>query len=386
VLGIVLLGAALLSPRTDRTGRTRAFVLLVWSLTGMAATVLSGEAPSFIRVLPALPAFMILPAWAAAAIWKKFDGTLRYLATAIVALIIVSSLVSTYTDYFTKFAAHPYVKYGFDVDNEQIATWIRENSRRGQIYLAPVLYQQGTIAFLTRTTNLKSFDSRDTLVLPPPVEGQDAIYAFPREQAQRAETTANRVPGGTRQDLVPVDGTPVLLTYQMPSKAMPRGNDALHALNLSTEPGRVVESAHSWENGIRLWGGRIIAAGLGRRQLQVILYVEAGQPVSEDLTFSIKVMDEGGRTWGQQDKMPGSNSYPTRWWSAGELIIERFYPEFEECAPPGEYRLTVELYNLETGRVSAVPGLNGNAMELGTIYAVENCAWDVGNGTEHNQP
>jgi hypothetical protein len=148
----------------------------------------------------------------------------------------------------------------------------------------------------------------------------------------------------------------------------------------------VVESAHSWENGIRLWGGRIIAAGLGRRQLQVILYVEAGQPVSEDLTFSIKVMDEGGRTWGQQDKMPGSNSYPTRWWSAGELIIERFYPEFEECAPPGEYRLTVELYNLETGRVSAVPGLNGNAMELGTIYAVENCAWDVGNGTEHNQP
>jgi hypothetical protein len=358
---------------------------MVWIVVGLVPSLLSGEAPSFIRTIAALPAVMILPAWGTVAIWERLRGNLRYVAAAGFGVILGLSVISTYTDYFTNFARHPFVENGFDVDNVEIAEWIDRNVSDGQVYLAPVLYQQITIAFLTRMTNLKSFDSRDSLVLPPAVEGQDAMYAFPREQLQRVETTSERIPGGRRTDLLNEDGVAYLYVYRVPSTALPHGIEALHALNLSPEPGRVVESEYAWENGIRLWGSRIIVAGLGQRQLQVILYLEPGQGITEDWTFSIKVVDGDGRTWGQEDKMTGSNSYPTHWWNVGELVIERFYPEVEECPPPGEYKVTVELYNLETRQVLTVPGLDGNAIELGKIRAIENCAWDLENESGNNQ-
>jgi hypothetical protein len=98
--------------------------------------------------------------------------------------------------------------------------------------------------------------------------------------------------------------------------------------------------------------------------------------MSEEYTFSIKVRDGQDRVWGQEDKWTGNNSYTTTQWSPGEIIIEKFYPGLNACAPAGEYRLSLEAYNPKTMQPL------GTAIELGTHRA----AVSQGNLYEHLEP
>jgi hypothetical protein len=89
----------------------------------------------------------------------------------------------------------------------------------------------------------------------------------------------------------------------------------------------------------------------------------------EDYTFSIKVRDEKDRVWGQEDKWLGDNSYSTTQMGVGDLVIEKFYPGLNACAPAGEYHITAEAYNPKTGQVLALSDRPDNAVSLGTWHA-----------------
>jgi hypothetical protein len=118
-----------------------------------------------------------------------------------------------------------------------------------------------------------------------------------------------------------------------------------------------------------LLGYSIDATDSARRNLEVTLFLHALKPISEDYTFSVKARDTKDRTWGQEDKWTGDNSYNTMAWSPGDLIIEKFYPGLNACAPAGDYHVTVEVYNPQTSQVLGLSDRNGNMVALGATHA-----------------
>lgn len=371
MVGVIVCLVALLSPRSNPLSRKRAMFLAVWIVVALAVSFFSDDAPNFVRTLPAMPAVMILPAWGASEIWEHLRAPVVRRAAAIaLGIIVLAGMASSYRDYFGVFANDPGLYYAFNADKVELADWINQNANTQTIYLAPVTYQVGTVSLLTRNAPLKSFESRDTIVLPSSVEGKDALFAFPPEQERKVQTMAARLGAlGTREELLGSNGGKLLLLYRVPAKNLPDPQIPLNALTRGgafIQPQKVERA--NWADQIELFGYTVNPEGPGGRNLTVELFLHALKPIGEDYTFSIKVRDQKDRVWGQEDKWLGDNSYQTTHWSVGDVVIEKFYPGLNACARAGDYRITVEAYNPKTLQVLALTDRAGNAVALGTTH------------------
>lgn len=371
-VGLVVVTVVLLRRRSSPFERSRAFFLLVWIGVSLVATLLSDEAPNFLRAFPALPAVLLLPALAIDVLYRQSPPRLRAVGATVFAAMLLASAFLNLRDYFVSFPAFPGLYYAFEEDKIELADWINRKAAENHIYLAPLWYHHGTISLLTRNTPLKSFDSRDTIVLPSGSDGKDALFLFPLEQEKRVETMAERLGRtGTRSDLIGANGAPLVLVYRIPASQLPSREDPLASLARTgsyARPSQLVN--RSWEHQIELLGYTIEPAGQGRKPA-VILFLRALQPLQNNYSFSIKARDARHRVWGQEDKYPGDNSYPTSHWDSGEIVIERFYPGLEPCAPGGDYGLTVEAYDPSSQEVLAVDGETDKAISLGSSHAEE---------------
>ncbi|MGB8645611.1 MAG: glycosyltransferase family 39 protein, partial [Anaerolineae bacterium] len=368
LVGVVVWGAALARPGVAPRARRRAVLIALWIGLALALSMLSDDAPNNGRVFIAIPAVMLLPAWGASACWERLRTSVAHKAgAAVLAAIVLASGFVTFRDYFTTFADSPDLYYAFNVDLVEVADWINANQGAQHIFLAPLLYQQGTISLLTRVARLKSFDSRDTVVLPARARGQDAIFGFPLEQAPRVQTLASRLGTlGARDDLPGSNGARLIWLYRVPASNLPDPQNPLNVLRLGGAFVQPQTTGHvMWGNQMELLGQSIGPEGPGGRNLTVTLFLHGLDWMPQDYTFSVRARDALDRIWGQEDKFPGDNSYPTSLWDPGDLVIEKFYPGLDPCAPAGEYRLTVEAYNFRTQEGLTTTG-GGQTIALGS--------------------
>lgn len=379
--GVIALGTALFSPGAAPMNRKRAVFLLAWLAVTLAISLFTDDAPNFVRTLPALPAVMILPAWGASAIWERLRTfslplrrgrvAARHAAVVVFTAIAAASTWFTYRDYFIVLANDPGTYYVFDVDKVETSTWINQNAPLHHLFLAPLWYQNGTLSLLTRNAPLKSFESRDTIVLPSGAAGKDALFAFPFEQEKKIQTMATRLGAlGAREELTGSNGGKLLLIYRVPARNLPDAQNPMNALARGgpfLQPQKIDRA--TWADQIELLGYSVDPEGPGGRNLVVTLFLHSLRPMTEDFTFSLKVRDEKERVWGQEDKWLGDSSYDTAQWGVGDVVIEKFYPGLEACAPAGDYRITVEAYNPKTMRVLALTDRDETAVALGATYA-----------------
>ena len=217
--------------------------------------------------------------------------------------------------------------------------------------------QQGTISLLTRTLPLDSFESRDTIILPGAQGGQDALYAFPPEQDKKLDTLAERLGslGERRWYCISTLGSKLLGIYRIPVSHLPNSADPVKALQQGGAFLRPAQQARAqWGNEFELIGYSVEAADQAHRNLMVTVFLRALNPMSTDYTFSVKASDAKNRAWGQEDKWAGDNSFATSEWKPGDVIVERFYPGLDACAPAGNYRLTIEAYDPKSGQALAL--------------------------------
>jgi hypothetical protein len=347
-------------------------LLLTWVGISLASSLFSDDAPNFLRMLPALPPLMIIPAWGANQVWSRLAGSFaRRAGIAAFALTVAISTGWAYRDYFIVFANLPELYYTFDVDKVQISDWINQYEKTTKIYLAPLWYQQGTISLLTHNARLKSFDSRDTIVLPSRADRQDAVFGFPPEQGQRWETMATRLGSlGAKENLAGAKDAPPMLLYRVLAQNLPDPQNPLAPLargGAFVQPQQTTRA--TWGDQMEIIGETLSPEGPGGRNLTATLFFHALKPMSDDYTFSIKVWDEKNRVWGQEDKWLGDNSYQTSHWDVGDLVIEKFYPGLSACAPAGNYHVTVEAYNPKTSEALALKDGAGNSAALGMFRA-----------------
>ncbi len=373
IAGVVVWFGALARPRAECANFDRAVFLGVWLAAGMGLSLVSDDAPNFGRILIAMPAIMILPAWGAAEMWKRARSPhARRAVLAGLGIVLLAGTWNVYRDYFVVFANAPDTYYAFDADKVETARWLNSQAPKHHIYLAPLLSTNGTISLLTRNAPLKSFDSRDTIVLPSNASGKDALFVFPWEQDKRVQTLQARLNGlGRREEVRGSNGGVLLLNVRVPASNLPAAPDPLALLNRAgglLAPQKVTRA--KWSDPIELLGYALEADDAPRRNLSVTLYLQALNKIAQDYTFSVKARDAQDRVWGQEDKWAGTNSYATTRWDAGDVVIETFYPGLNACAPAGDYRITVEAYTV--GAALAVAQLadgSGNIVWLGTTRA-----------------
>jgi hypothetical protein len=111
--------------------------------------------------------------------------------------------------------------------------------------------------------------------------------------------------------------------------------------------------------------------------------VQAGQTLPITLTWTSRAATQTDYTifvhlalaldtppMAQEDAQPCDNSYPTTWWSPGEIIQESRRIAIPADTPPGQYILTTGIYDLATGRrlpVRSPDPSPGDRFILGTV-------------------
>lgn len=99
-------------------------------------------------------------------------------------------------------------------------------------------------------------------------------------------------------------------------------------------------------------GMRLLGYSLGEgpqpagQEVEVTLFWQALAEM-EDHNLSLRLEDEGGKTWAQEEEVP---VYPTSQWPPGSLLRDPHRLLLPANLPPGNYRLLLGLYRLEDGK------------------------------------
>lgn len=106
----------------------------------------------------------------------------------------------------------------------------------------------------------------------------------------------------------------------------------------------------AWTNGIVLAGYDVeslqVEAGGG---LSLTLYWQPQQPLTENLTVFVHLVDSSGHIAAQQDQIPASGARPTPGWAPGEVIADTYALYVPPGTPPGEHLVRIGWYDAVTG-------------------------------------
>lgn len=100
--------------------------------------------------------------------------------------------------------------------------------------------------------------------------------------------------------------------------------------------------------------------------LAVALQWKATQPVSQDYTVFVQLLNSDGKLVAQSDGWPGGGGLPTSSWLAGETIRDQHQLTLPPNLPHGQYRLIAGMYLLSTGQRLPIQS-GGDFVELGQI-------------------
>ncbi len=120
-----------------------------------------------------------------------------------------------------------------------------------------------------------------------------------------------------------------------------------------------------WDGKMRLDSRHILSATTERVQVEV--HWQALAPMAEPYRLSLRLVDEEGHRWGQQDSQPLDGAYPTTLWQPGEAVTERHDLRPLPGTPPGRYQLELRVYSLATGKELEVRPTGGATGRLGPI-------------------
>ena len=118
----------------------------------------------------------------------------------------------------------------------------------------------------------------------------------------------------------------------------------------------------------------VLAAKVGRREarpgdvIPVALRWRALRSLNVDYTVFVHLVGPDGRLHGQVDSWPVQGSHPTSQWSVEGEVVDPYEVRLDGDAPPGDYRVEVGLYELET--MERLPVLNAEGRAVGDSFVV----------------
>ena len=361
--------------RRDDPDRDALALLAGWTLVMLRPSVLSDAAPNYSRTLPTLPAVLVAAglglSWLAEGVrrWQGRQapsGLPLWSGYALASVVVaVSGVWATY-DYFVRFPSHPDAYYHYDADKLDALAALETAAAAGNmVYLEPLWSTHATFSFLRDRAIVKSLDTSQTIVLPPP--GLGALYAFPAEKLDRAESLARAWPDTAASELNDRYGRLLLALVERSADQLggwPEDFAPTNALVPVSSGATITQLPARFDDAPTLLGYQQRNEGQ-----ELVLFWQAEGATLRDLTVFLQFMDQENNRVAQIDRLPGDGSYLTPTWTPGERVIERYQPELNDrCAGADPLWLYVGWYELAAdGARRPLADGTGDAAVLGPL-------------------
>lgn len=353
-----------------RPRQIRSALLLSWAGVMVLPTVLTDGAPTYTRLLGAMPALAGIAALGGRELFRLLRRPslvargLSWLAPAVLIVGLAGSLSLTATDYFGRWAADPGLDEAFQVGAWRAATLARERLPDGPVYVIPDLLSptRPTFDLLLRGSGVKNISAA----------GCTAFFDRPARQVtylldtRHAGDTLDRLqaiyPGqGTVEPIIhPPTGETLFAAYTVPPRA--GAAFSMQPVRASFEPLQLLGYSLDPEE-VRPGGS-----------FTVRLFWQAGATPPADYTVFVHLYtpgEEEAAPIAQSDQPPCAGAYPTSRWEAGEIVVDEHVLELPANYAPETAVLAVGVYtwpSLERLSLRAESGvLSGERLRLAEL-------------------
>lgn len=353
-----------------RWRQPRHVVLIVWLVLGLAPSMLTPEAPSFVRGIGALPVAAVFPAIGAVVLWDWTGARVGrvLLAPLGVLLILLVPLngVATFRDAFGEWIAQPEVREIYQASLTKAFRDLNHSNLEGELWISEPFPDDRHLLLEKRVMRRESievhwFDASRALILPP-VEGTRryllADFARPDDRLfdrwMRDATVVMEGPvspsGTAAYRLVQARGGPWVdreLQETMGQSTAFRDTRATQRVAL---PARFGDTAD-------LLGYDLAHDELAPGEIvHLALYWRVNGPVFEPIASFVHLIDGQDEIVGQYDGF----DVPPWEWQFGAVVAQVYRFSIDEGARPAAHWLEVGLYNSKTMERLKVSSGEGN--------------------------
>jgi len=103
-------------------------------------------------------------------------------------------------------------------------------------------------------------------------------------------------------------------------------------------------------------------------KVYLTLFWRVEEALTEEYSFSFRLMDKEGQLWGQNDLLPFNNLYPTSRWEPHKVIVQPVVIPLPSGTPPGLYQLSLIVYSRRDGQELEV--LDERGVPMGTAITL----------------
>jgi hypothetical protein len=326
-------------------------LLWVWLLVMLSPSVVTIEAPNFVRTLGALPATMLLLGIGAEAVWRLVSLGRRGLRVPVAFVFTVSlvlTVASTVQDYFVRWPLSSEVAFVWQWDLLDVAVWLDANDAVDNV-----------------TVGGLSVRSMDAPTLDLLMRREDVAVRWCDTGSPIGSAGALLFPAGGDTVLIPavVPVSETLTPYLESPTKIPQSGPATFARYVSSPPDYLSQPLAIYEDGTALLAIDLPVLRSQPGEVVTALSIWRAQgDVHPDLKAYVHLVDDAGTLWAQHDGL----DCPAQFWRDGDLIVQVHFLQLPADMPVGTYTLTVGLYDRRTLTPYVLPD-GSSGYEIGTL-------------------
>jgi hypothetical protein len=344
-----------------RWKQPRYFTLTIWLLLGLAPSMLTPEAPSFVRGIGALPAAVMMPGIGAVAFWKwiatRMPPKAKHIIPGLLAIPIILNGLCTFQAHFIRWPTHPRVREIYQASLTEAFRALNHSNLKGPLWISEPFPDDRHLLLSKRLLQREEieprwFDSSKAMILPPPDGARHYLIAdfanpdpvlFNRWMSKATTILEGKAP--IPAAMLPyrvykvVGGTWV---EQHLSKITANSKAFIDPAMQKDIPLPVQFDETATFLGYELTKEQLEPGG----EVQLIAYWRVHSPVYEPLSSFAHLLDENQNITGQYD---GFDVPPWHW--EPEAVTAQVYRfPVHQTAQPGFHYLQIGLYNPKTMR------------------------------------
>ena len=308
-LGIVTLAA--------KPHQRSSAILLSWAGIMTLPVVLTDGAPTFTRMMGAVPALVAISAVGALMLVDVIAATSVHLANAVLVMGLSLSLVTNTYDYFGRWANDPRLFDAFQVGDWQAAILARDKAENSDVYLSSNLLDgsRPTFDVVLPIDSVRNVPGPDCLVYPNAPD-RDALFVV---DVLNDPVTVGALKGTFRDGQLTEtihhqpEPFPLFQVFRVPAGSRPDSAPIAVSVRLGDSIGL---------SGFSLLPTQLRPGDL----LTLTLYWQAlSRPEADYTVFAHLYSLEGESTApaAQSDGSPCNGSFPTSLWRPGEVVLDK---------------------------------------------------------------
>jgi hypothetical protein len=357
-----------------RWQQTPYFILVSWLVLGLAPSMLTPEAPSFVRGIGTLPAAVILPAIGAVTLWQwvvsRTGRTGGYAVVLLTTLLLAVNGVGTFWSYFVRWPVQADVREIYQAALTEACRDLNHSNLQGEIWISEPFPDDRHLLLAKRVLRREAIQPRwfnaDRALILPPNDGlrRYLLPSFTEPDQELFDRWMNDAIVILEAKSRPT-GAPAYRVYQ--ARGGPWVEQELSQIvsqsTASLDPGsaQAVALPARFGDAATLLGYELAEDRLAPGEdVHLTVYWKVAGPVFEPIASFVHLLDEQHHIVGQYDGF----DVPPWYWEPDAVIAQVYRFPVDRDAQPGAHWLEVGLYNSQTMARVEIVGADGR--RLGT--------------------